>query len=78
MVGISLGLSLGTYFIHVISQMSTKVEFLKYLTPYEYFSARYIILNDKLHYGYFILTIVLIISLIAGIYYRYNKKELTA
>ena len=78
MVGISLGLSLGTYFIHVISQMSTKVEFLKYLTPYEYFSARYIILNDKLHYGYFILTIVLIVSLISGIYYQYNKKELTA
>jgi ABC-2 type transport system permease protein len=77
MTGISLGLSLGTYFIHVISLMSNKIEFLKYLTPYEYFSSRYIIINEKFNLGYLILTIILILLLTLGTYYRYNKKELT-
>jgi ABC-2 type transport system permease protein len=77
MTGISLGLSLGTYFIHVISLMSDKIEFLKYITPYEYFSSRYIIINEKLNLGYLILTIILILVFTLGTYYRYNKKELT-
>jgi ABC-2 type transport system permease protein len=78
MTGISLGLVLGTYFIHIITLMSDKVEFLKYITPHEYFSSRYLIINERLHYGYLVLTIILITLSIFMTYYRYNKKELTA
>lgn len=75
--GISLGLVLGTYFIQTISMMTTKIEFLKYFSPFEYFSSRYVTLNSHMHVGYLILSLVLMIIFIAGTYYNYNKKELT-
>lgn len=77
MMGISLGLVLGTYFLQTLSMMSNKIEFLKYFSPYEYFSSRYIILNGHLNYGYLVLAIVIVLVAIAGTYYNYNKKELT-
>ena len=78
MTGISLGLALGTYFLSVIGTMSDKVGFLKFFSPYEYFSSRYIILNDQLHIGYLILSLTIIIVSIIMTYINYNKKELTA
>ena len=77
MTGISLGLVLGTYFVHILTLMSDKLSFLKYVTPHEYFSSRYLIINEKLHYGYLLLTLILIIVSLSLTFYNYNKKELT-
>ncbi len=77
MMGISLGLVLGTYFIQTISMMSDKIDFLKYISPFEYFNARFILVNNHMNIGYLILSLIIILLSIIGIYYNYNKKELT-
>lgn len=77
MTGISLGLVIGTYFIHVISLMSDKLKFINYINPHEYFSSRYLIINEHLNYRYLLLTIIIIIISLSLTFYRYNKKELT-
>lgn len=77
MMGISLGLVLGTYFISMIAIMSDKISFLKYLSPFEYFSSRYIIINEGFNTLYLVLTLVILVASITGIYLNYNKKELT-
>lgn len=77
MTGISLGLVLGTYFIHIISLMSDKLDFLKYISLHEYFTSRYLIINEHLNYGYLVLTLILITFSMFITFYKYNKKELT-
>ena len=56
--------------------MSDKLEFLKYLSPFEYINSKTIITNNSLDiFNLVLLTIYIIISVI-GFYSTYNKKEL--
>ena len=77
MIGVSLGLVLGTYFIQVLSLLSEKIEFLKYLSPFEYFSARYIIINEAYKTSYLLLTFIIITVCIVGSIKIYKNKEFT-
>lgn len=74
-LGISLALSLGTYILKLITDISDKLNILKYFTPYEYFSARSIIVNNGFELKYIIISIFMVIISIIGTYYFYNKKE---
>ena len=72
----NIGLVLGTYLIGVISLMSEKLEFLKYLSPFEYINSKTIVTDNCLNgYNLILLTIYIIVCLI-GLYKTYNKKEL--
>jgi len=72
----NIGIVLGTYLIGVLSLMSDKLEFLKYLSPFEYINSKTIITNNSLDiFNLVLLTIYIIISVI-GFYSTYNKKEL--
>ncbi len=75
-MGLGVAIPLAAYFIQVISMMSDKVEWLKYLTPYSLAPSRQIITDEILAGNYIIFSGV--ISIIFGllIYYRYNKKEI--
>lgn len=72
----NIGIVLGTYLIGVISLMSDKLEFLKYLSPFEYINSEVIVTNNSLDiFNLFLLTTYIVITLI-GLYSTYNKKEL--
>lgn len=77
MIGVSLGLVLGTYFLQVLSLLNERIDFLKYLSPYEYFSARHIILNEAYKTSYLLLTILIIILCLVGVVSIYKNKEFT-
>ena len=75
-IGFSLGLVFLFYIINVISELSTKVEFLKYFSIYTLADTRNVIKNTSLNPIYIIVSIVITIILITLSYLNYNKKEL--
>ncbi|MDD2180990.1 MAG: ABC transporter permease subunit [Bacilli bacterium] len=74
--GIGIGLVLVSYFIQIISAISSDVEFIKYTSIFTLSDSRDIILNNSLNFVYIIISIVITIITIVGIYKRYNNKEL--
>ena len=75
-VGISLGLVFVFYILNVLSELSTKVEFLKYFSIYTLADTRNIIASAKLNPIMIIISLGITILTIIFAYINYNKKEL--
>ena len=75
-VGIGLGLVILFYFLNVLSELSDKVEFMKYFSLYSLSDTRNIIENTKISFVCILISLVLSAIFIVLTYYRYNKKEL--
>ena len=73
-----IGLVLGTYMLQVIGMMSDKIEFIKYLSPFEYVSARDIVVDKSLNPINIGILLVIVLVILIGLYDSYNKKELNA
>ena len=75
-IGISLGLVFIFYLFSVLSELSSKVEFMKYFSIYTLADVRNVLSN--IYINPIIITISLLITIvfIIGSYMRYNKKEL--
>ena len=76
MIGISLGLVFIFYIINVLSELSNKVEFLKYFSVYTLADTRNVILNTKLNPMVLLISLFITTLFISLSYYFYNKKEL--
>lgn len=74
--GISLGVSIGSYFIQILADMSEKVEFLKYLSIYTLADIRNIIIDIRINPIMIIVSILITLVFIVSSYLKYNKKEL--
>ena len=74
--GISLGISIGSYFIQILADMSEKVEFLKYLSIYTLADIRNIIIDIRINPIMIIARVLITLVFIVSSYLRYNKKEL--
>lgn len=75
-IGISLGMVFIFYIISILSEISSKVEFLKYFSIYTLADTRNVIINIKFNPYYIITSLLLTTIFIIGTYYRYQKKEL--
>lgn len=75
-IGFSLGLVFLFYLLNILSELSTKVEFLKYFSVYTLCDTRNIITNIKINPICIILSIMITVLLIILSYIRYQKKEL--
>ena len=73
--GISLGISIGSYFIQILADMSEKIIFLKYLSIYTLADIRNIIIDIKINPTMIILSILITLVFIVSSYLKYNKKE---
>ena len=73
---ISLAIVLLGYFLQTISKLSDKIEWLKYISPFELFDSRLAIANTELSISRTFIGIGIIFTSGLLIYYRYNKKEL--
>jgi ABC-2 type transport system permease protein len=73
-----VGIVLGCYFISIIATISSKADFLKYLTPFKYVDGADIITKQTIDPIYLI--IMSLITLTCGIatYIIYNKKDIIA
>ena len=75
-LGLSLGLVFLFYILSVISELSSKVEFLKYFSIYTLADIRNVIAKIEINPTNIIISSVITILLIVGTYKKYNKKEL--
>ena len=73
---ISLGLVFVFYVISILSELSLKIEFLKYFSIYTLADTRNIIENNKLNFNMIIISIIISLIFISLSYFKYNKKEL--
>ncbi len=66
-----------SYFISVLSELSTNLEWLKYLTPFQWFSAPSLINSGHVAYGY-VIVVVILSTIFTGIgWYIFNKRDIT-
>ena len=75
-IGLSLGIVFIFYILNVISELSSKVEFLKYFSIYTLADTRNIISKIEINPINILISIIITGILITGTYIRYNKKEL--
>ena len=73
---ISATILLCTYFLSILIGMSSKIDFLKYLTPFKYFEASYLLKNEKLELVYIIISITIICTCLAFTFINYSKRDL--
>lgn len=73
-----IGIVMGTYMLQIVGMMSDKVEFIKYLSPFEYVSARDIVVDSSLNPINIVILLVMVVIILIGLFDAYNKKELNA
>lgn len=75
-IGISLGLVFIFYVLNILSELSTNVEFLKYLSIYTLADTRNVITNIEINPIIVIISLIITAIFIIGAFIKYNKKEL--
>lgn len=75
-LGISLGIVFISYFLQIISEISDKTEFLKYLSVFTLSDIRNVIIEVKVNPYMVITSMILSVTFIVLTIIRYNKKEL--
>lgn len=75
-IGLSIGMVFIFYVISTLSEISEKVEKLKYFSLYTLADFRNVIANCAINKYMLIISLIITITLIALSYLRYNKKEL--
>ena len=75
-VPVSTSILVGTYIISVVVDINSKLEKIKYFTPFKYFDAKILIADGKLDTFYLGISIFIIIFLTAMSYLVYAKRDL--
>ena len=75
-LGISLGISLISYFLQLVSEMNEETEFFKYFTVYTLADIRNVIVDISINPIMIILSLIITIIFISFSFINYNKKEL--
>ncbi len=75
-LGISLAIVFISYFLQIISEISEKTEFLKYISIFTLADIRNVITNITINPLMILLTVLLIVLLLSLTILHYNKKEL--
>lgn len=75
-LGIALGLTFGLYFANIVSNLTQKAEFLKYITPFGYADGTAIVSSASLDMGYLSVGLALGASGVAAAFLIYNKKDI--
>jgi ABC-2 type transport system permease protein len=65
-----------TYMLSVAIDLNDKLEVLKYVTPFKYFEAKYLMFGSGLDVGYILLSAILIAAFTTITYRAYSKKDL--
>ena len=73
---VAVSLLLGAYFVSVISGMSKNLEFLKYFSPFKYFSPATFVHESSIDFNYVLLSLGIILVCIAGGYFTYARRDL--
>lgn len=73
---LAVSVLLGTYFLSIITALSAKLDFLKYLTPFKYFDAVKILNESRLDGGFVALSLAIVAASMVGAYATYARRDL--
>jgi len=73
---VAVSILLTAYFASVISGLSEKLDFLKYVTPFKYFDAAFMLRENRIELVYILLSVAIIALCLVGAYTTYNKRDL--
>lgn len=74
--GVPTGILLSTFFLSIVENLNEKLSFLKYITPFKYFTAEDLLLGSGFNIFLIILVLVITSSLVYLTYIFYNKRDL--
>lgn len=74
---ISTAILLVTFIMSVAIDMNSKLENLKYLTPFKYYEAKNLMVGGGLQGGFVILSVIIISAMIGITYVFYKKRDLS-
>lgn len=77
LTSLSAGLVLLFYFLSVMSDLTDKLEWLKYLSPFAYVDPADIILDHEIKPLYLLIMLAVILLSLGSAYAIYNKKDIT-
>ncbi len=73
---LSTGILLITFILSIAIDMNSRIENLKYLTPFKYYDAKNLMFGGGLDTDYVILSVILIAVLLSATYVFYKKRDL--
>lgn len=74
--GIGLGIAVLLYFFNILANLTEKMDFLKYITPFGYAEGADIIAEGSLNLSYLSAGLIAAIIGITAAFYRYEKKDI--
>ena len=72
---LTIGIMISTFFIHILIGFVEEVDFLKYITPFQYFQASDMT-NGNFYLSFVLITIGIVISGIGSTLFFYQKRDL--
>lgn len=75
--GVGLGLAVLAYFLNLIANISEKMEFLRFVTPFSYAEGADIITQGNLDWGLVLLGMGYALVAVAAAFWYYGRKDLT-
>ena len=75
-LGVGLGMAALFYFLNIISNLTERAEFLKYITPFAFAEGADIITNKSIDIKYLSVGLVFTVIGIVAAFYRYGKKDI--
>lgn len=72
----AISVLLGTYFFSVIAGLKEEWEFLRYLTPFEYFDPALIMRESRVEPIYLWISLGIVLTSLAGAYLAYQRRDL--
>jgi ABC-2 type transport system permease protein len=72
----AISLLLVTYFFSIITALNSKLNFLKYFSPFKYFDPATMLNQSKIDIVFVGLSAVIVIASMAGAYLTYTKRDL--
>lgn len=75
-IGAGLGLTLGLYFLNLVSNITEDAKALKYITPFAYADGSYIVINKTIELRYLAAGAAMSALAVAAAFLKYRKKDL--
>ncbi|MBR4955748.1 MAG: ABC transporter permease subunit, partial [Clostridia bacterium] len=75
-MGVGIGIAIGFYFVNILSNLTSELEVLKYLTPFAYADGAYIVSNVSLQPEYLVSGALFAAAGIIAAFAKYTKKDI--
>ena len=75
-LGIGLGVAFAFYFMNILANLTDKLKFIKYITPFSYADGAHIIPEGAIEIKYLAVGIAISAVGIAAAYFKYTKKDI--